>query len=84
MDTETVLDSVRETGRCVVVHEAPRTGGFAAEIIARINDDALYHLEAPVERVTGYDVPFPPFAREDAHRPDAERIRRGIERALAT
>jgi len=83
MDTETVLDSVRKTGRCVVVHEAPRTGGFAAEIVARINDGALYHLEAPVERVTGYDVPFPLFAREDAYRPDAERIRRGIERALA-
>jgi len=83
MDTETVLDSVRKTGRCVVVHEAPRTGGFAAEIIARINDDALYHLEAPVERVTGYDVPFPLFAREDAYRPDAERIRRGVERALS-
>lgn len=79
MDTETVLDSVRKTGRCVVVHEAPRTGGFAAEI----NDDALYHLEAPVERVTGYDVPFPLFAREDAYRPDAERIRPGVERALA-
>ena len=83
MDTATILDSVRKTGRCVVVHEAPRTGGFAAEIIARINDDALYHLEAPVERVTGYDVPFPLFAREDAYRPDAERIRRGVERALS-
>ncbi|USZ69939.1 alpha-ketoacid dehydrogenase subunit beta (plasmid) [Halorussus salilacus] len=83
MDTEAVLDSVRKTGRCVVVHEAPRTGGFAAEILARINDDALYHLEAPVERVTGYDVPFPLFAREDAYRPDADRIRRGIERALS-
>ena len=83
MDTETVLDSVQKTGRCVVVHEAPRTGGFAAEVIARINDDALYYLEAPVERVTGYDVPFPLFAREDAYRPDAERIRRGIERALS-
>ncbi|WP_368281143.1 alpha-ketoacid dehydrogenase subunit beta [Halorussus rarus] len=83
MDSETVLDSVRKTGRCVVVHEAPRTAGLAAEIIARINDDALYYLEAPVERVTGYDVPFPLFAREDAYRPDAERIRRGIERALS-
>lgn len=83
MDAETILDSVRKTGRCVVVHEAPRTGGFAAEIIARINDDALYHLEAPVERVTGYDVPFPMFAREEAYRPDADRIQRGIERALS-
>ena len=83
MDSATILDSVRKTGRCVVVHEAPRTGGLAAEIVARINDDALYYLEAPVERVTGYDVPFPLFAREDAYRPDEERIRRGIERALS-
>ncbi|WP_135825081.1 alpha-ketoacid dehydrogenase subunit beta [Halorussus ruber] len=83
MDSEAILDSVRKTGRCVVVHEAPRTGGLAAEIVARINDDALYYLEAPVERVTGYDVPFPLFAREEAYRPDADRIRRGIERALS-
>ncbi|WP_132058709.1 alpha-ketoacid dehydrogenase subunit beta [Halorussus amylolyticus] len=83
MDSATIVESVRKTGRCVVVHEAPRTGGLAAEVVARINDDALYHLEAPVERVTGYDVPFPLFAREDAYRPDSERIRRGIERVLS-
>lgn len=83
MDSEAILDSVRKTGRCVVVHEAPRTGGLAAEIVARINDDALYYLEAPVKRVTGYDVPFPLFAREEAYRPDADRIRRGIERTLS-
>ncbi|WP_276302236.1 alpha-ketoacid dehydrogenase subunit beta [Halorussus lipolyticus] len=83
MDSEAILASVRKTGRCVVVHEAPRTGGLAAEIVARINDDALYYLESPVERVTGYDVPFPMFAREAAYRPDADRIRRGIERVLS-
>ena len=82
-DTEVVLDSVRKTGRCVVVHEAPRTAGFAAEVIARINERALYHLEAPVERVVGYDVPYPLFAREDAYLPDERRIRAGIERALS-
>ena len=82
-DTETVVDSVRKTGRCVVVHEAPRTGGMAAEVIARINERALYHLEAPVERVTGYDVPYPLFAREDAYLPDERRIRAGVERALS-
>lgn len=82
-DTETVLDSVRQTGRCVVVHEAPKTAGMAAEIIAKINDGAFYHLEAPVERVTGYDVPYPLFAREDDYAPDASRIRAGIERALS-
>jgi pyruvate dehydrogenase E1 component beta subunit len=84
LDSETILDSVRKTGRCVVVHEAPRTGGMAAEIIAWINDEALYYLEAPVERVTGYDVPFPLFAREEEYLPDAERVAAGIERALST
>lgn len=83
LDTETILDSVRKTGRCVIVHEAPSTAGMAAEIIARINDRVLYFLEAPVERVTGYDVPYPLFAREDAYLPDERRIRDGIERALS-
>ncbi|WP_458210851.1 alpha-ketoacid dehydrogenase subunit beta [Haladaptatus sp. NG-SE-30] len=82
-DTETLLDSVRKTGRCVVVHEAPQTAGMAAEIIARINEQALYYLEAPVQRVTGYDVPYPLFAREDDYLPDTLRIQEGIERALA-
>jgi pyruvate/2-oxoglutarate/acetoin dehydrogenase E1 component len=81
LDEETILDSVRETGRCVVVHEAPRTAGMAAEITARINDEALMSPDAPVERVTGYDVPFPLYAREEDYLPDPERIRNGIERA---
>ncbi|ELY68112.1 pyruvate dehydrogenase (acetyl-transferring) E1 component subunit alpha [Natrinema versiforme JCM 10478] len=83
MDTETVLESVRKTGRCVVVHEAPRTGGFAGEIAARISDEAVWYIEAPIERVTGYDVPVPLPAREDAYRPDRNRIRAAIERVLA-
>ena len=83
MDTETVVESVRKTGRCVVVHEAPRTNGIAAEVAARLNEAAFLHLEAPIERVTGYDVPFPFFAREDAYVPDRDRIREGIERAVA-
>jgi pyruvate/2-oxoglutarate/acetoin dehydrogenase E1 component len=81
-DTDAVLDSVRKTGRCVVVHEAPRTAGMGAEIAARINDRALLYLEAPVQRVTGYDVPYPLFAREDEYIPDEDRIRAGIEDAL--
>ncbi|PWG74190.1 alpha-ketoacid dehydrogenase subunit beta, partial [Enterococcus hirae] len=55
----TVVESVRKTGRCVVVHEAPRTAGMAAEITARLNEEAFLYLEAPVQRVTGYDLPFP-------------------------
>ncbi|WP_440763938.1 pyruvate dehydrogenase (acetyl-transferring) E1 component subunit alpha [Natronorubrum sp. DTA7] len=83
MDAETVLESVRKTGRCVVVHEAPRTGGFGAEIAARISDEAVWHLEAPIERVAGYDVPVPLFGREEAYRPDEARIRAAIERVAS-
>ncbi|AHG03676.1 2-oxoisovalerate dehydrogenase subunit beta [Halobacterium sp. DL1] len=82
LDTETIVDSVKKTGRCVVVHEAPRTGGMAGEITARVNEEAFLHLEAPVERVTGYDVPVPMFAREDDYVPDTDRIAAGIQRAL--
>lgn len=82
LDTETITESVRRTGRCVVVHEAPKTAGFAAEIVSRLTETAFYHLEAPPERVTGYDVPVPFFAREDDYLPDAGRIATGIERAV--
>lgn len=82
IDTETIVDSVKKTGRCVIVHEASRTGGLAGELIARINEDALLYLEAPVERVTGFDVPFPLFAKEEAYMPGEERICDGIQRAL--
>ena len=82
LDAETIVESVKKTGRCVVVHEAPKSGGMAGEIIARINERAFFYLEAPIERVTGYDVPVPFFAREDAYVPDTERITAGIHRAL--
>ncbi|PSP46084.1 alpha-ketoacid dehydrogenase subunit beta, partial [Halobacteriales archaeon QH_6_66_25] len=82
LDTETITDSVKKTGRCVVVHEAPRTAGMAGEITARINEDAFLYLEAPVERVTGYDVPVPFFAREDDYVPDEERIAEGIRKTV--
>jgi pyruvate dehydrogenase E1 component beta subunit len=82
LDSETVVDSVRKTGRAVVVHEAPRTGGLGAELVARINDDALLHLEAPVERVTGFDVPVPLLSMEDYYVPSPPRIAAGIERVL--
>lgn len=84
LDLETIVTSVKKTGRCVVVHEAPRAAGMAADITANINDEAFYHLEAPVERVTGYDVPQPFFAREDAYLPDAEDISRAIEKTLSS
>lgn len=81
-DMETVIASVQKTGRMVVVHEAPRTLGFGAEIAARINEEALLYLEAPIRRVTGYDVPVPLFARETAYLPDEERILHAIEETM--
>lgn len=80
LDVETVLASVRKTGRCVVVHEAPKTGGFGGELAALIQERALPSLEAPVIRVTGYDTPFP-YALEMEYLPGPSRIRAGIDRA---
>jgi pyruvate dehydrogenase E1 component beta subunit len=79
LDRETVVESVKKTGRCVVVHEAPKTGGFAGEIVATINDEALMYLEAPIERVTGFDVPVPLLSMEDFYIPHPPRIAAAIE-----
>jgi pyruvate dehydrogenase E1 component beta subunit len=83
MDTQTIIESVSKTGRCVIVHEAPRTCGIAAEVIARINEHALLYLEAPVKRVTGYDVPIPYFAREKAYLPDVDKVLAAARETLA-
>ncbi len=82
LDSATLIDSVRKTGRSVVVQEAPRTLGVAAEIIALFNDHALLYLEAPVQRVTGYDVVTPCFGREQMYLPGPGRIARAIEETL--
>lgn len=74
MDTETIIDSVKKTGRALVVHEGPRTCGVGAEVIARINEHVLLYLEAPVKRITGYDVPIPYFSKEHFYLPEAEKI----------
>lgn len=79
LDKDAILTSVRKTGRCVVVHEAAKTGGFAAEIIATINDDALLYLEAPIARVTGYDIPVPLLSMEDYYIPHPPRIEEAIK-----
>ena len=73
-DAETVVQSVQKTGRAVVVHEAPKTAGLGAEIVATINERALLYLEAPVARVTGYDVPIPLALLEDNYAPTPARI----------
>jgi 2-oxoisovalerate dehydrogenase E1 component beta subunit len=74
LDLDTIAEAVRRTGRAVVVHEAPLTAGFGAEVVARIVEDAFDYLEAPVLRVTGYDTPYPPATRESHYLPNVERI----------
>jgi 2-oxoisovalerate dehydrogenase E1 component beta subunit len=81
LDAEAVLDSVRRTGRAVVVHEAPRTCGYGAELSALLAEQALTSLQAPILRVTGYDTPFP-YTLEHTYLPDAPRIMRAIEHVM--
>ena len=80
MDTAAITKSVEKTGRAVVVHEAPRTAGLGAEVTAIINETAFLSLEAPVERVTGFDVPFPQHKLENYYLPNTERIVEAIEK----
>jgi pyruvate dehydrogenase E1 component beta subunit len=82
MDSATIVESVKKTGRCVVVQEAPSNLGVASEITARINDKALMYLEAPVNRVTYHDLNVPLFGREMMYFPSKGRIKRAIEETL--
>jgi pyruvate dehydrogenase E1 component beta subunit len=82
MDTATLTSSVKKTGHAVVVHEAPRTCGIGAEVVARLVEHAFLYLEAPVRRLTGFDIPFPYFAREQAYLPNAARIARAVRETL--
>jgi pyruvate dehydrogenase E1 component beta subunit len=83
LDFDTIHESVRKTGRCVIVHEAARTAGFGAEIAAQLAEKAMYDLLAPVERVTGYDVPIPLFRLEMKYLPSIEKIVAAVKRTLA-
>ena len=82
LDTETIINSVRKTGKCVIVQEAPKTLGLASEIIARINEKALYSLEAPVERVCGFDTIVPLRLHEEYYLPSVARIVSAVERVV--
>jgi pyruvate dehydrogenase E1 component beta subunit len=82
LDRETVIKSVKKTGRCVVVHEAPKTGGLAGELIATINDEVLMYLEAPINRVTGFDTPLPLLSMEDYYLPQPPRIEEAITQTV--
>lgn len=81
MDAEAIVKSVEKTGRAVVVHEAPKTLGVGAEIVALINEKALLSLEAPVERVTGFDITVPLPKTEHWYIPSEKRVLRGIQKA---
>lgn len=82
LDDSKFTESARKTGRVVVVQEAHRSFGPASEIIARLNEKSFFYLEAPVQRVTGYDVTVPMFAREQAYMPDASRVVEAARKAL--
>ena len=84
LDTETILASVEKTGRCVIVHEAARTSGFGAEISARLAEDALLSLQAPIVRVTGPDTIMPLPKSEHLYLPSVEQILEGARRVLET
>ncbi len=83
LDVETLGDAMRSTGRAVVVHEAPLTLGMGAEVVARIVEEAFDHLEAPVRRVTGWDVPYPPASLEQTYLPGVERISAAVRAVVA-
>ncbi|MFD1406582.1 alpha-ketoacid dehydrogenase subunit beta [Kroppenstedtia eburnea] len=82
LDEEAVIASVKKTGRAVIIHEAPKTAGLGAELAARIHELAFLWMEAPVERVTGYDVPVPMFALEDDFRPGPGRIEAAVQKVI--
>jgi 2-oxoisovalerate dehydrogenase E1 component subunit beta len=83
LDAETILASVRKTGRCIIVHEAPLTGGFGGEIAARLAEHGLMSLLAPIERVAGYDTVMPLPRLEQVYLPSAVRITAAARRAMA-
>ena len=81
LDIKAIEASVRKTGRCLVVHEATRTSGFGAELAALVQQHCFYHLEAPIERVTGWDTPYP-HAQEWAYFPGPARVGAALQRAV--
>ena len=83
IDYDPIIESVRSTGRMVWAQEAPGTTSLAGEIAATVAERAFYSLEAPVMRVAGFDVPFPPAKLESFYLPDADRVLEAVDRVLA-
>jgi pyruvate dehydrogenase E1 component beta subunit len=83
IDSETIVTSIRKTGRGVIVHEAPKTCGLGAEVIALINEKALLSLQAPIERVTGFDIPVPLMKTEHYYLPNPKRIILAVKKVMS-
>ena len=83
LDTDTITRSVQKTGRAVIVHEAPKTSGFGAEVATRIMEHCFLYLEAPIQRVTGFDTMMPYYKLELDYLPEAPRIREALEQVAA-
>jgi 2-oxoisovalerate dehydrogenase E1 component beta subunit len=81
LDLETLVTSVKKTGRCVIIHEATRTNGLGAELSSLIQENCFYHLEAPIERVTGWDTPYP-HAQEWSYFPGPTRVAAAFKRVM--
>ena len=81
LDLDTIVDSVKKTGRCVIAHEATRTCGFGAELASLVQEHCFYHLEAPIQRITGWDTPYP-HALEWAYFPGPQRVADGLRRTM--
>jgi len=81
LDLDTILASVEKTRRCVIVHEATKTSGFGAELMSLVQENCFYALEAPIERVTGWDTPYP-HAQEWAYFPGPKRIGEALKRVM--
>ena len=82
LDLDPVYESIRRTGRCVVVHEAPSNLGIGAEVAARVTEKCFYSLEAPVLRVTGFDTPYPASRLEEDYLPDLDRVLDAVDRSF--
>jgi len=82
LDTDGLREAVARTGRAVIVHEAPYTSGFGAEVVATIQEEAFWSLEAPIARVTAYDTPYPIASLEEYYVPSAERVLAGVRRVV--
>src|SRR5699024_3057242 len=82
LDAETVIESVKKTGRAVIIHEAHQTAGFAGEIISLINEEALIYLRSPIKRIVGFDVPVPQFLSENDYLPTVDRMVEGMKETV--